>query len=534
MKSSSTRKCKRRLAAFDTEDDSKGNVIQFCVVWDRGSYVTKDRNDFLIHLCSLGKLELWATNLEYDLVNLFGVERLGEVNLRYSRSALCSASWKDIAFRDTLRHLPASVEELGKLVGLEKLLFAPDSPEYVRRDATITYRAAKLIHKSYRVWREEPRSTLPATAFRVWESHYWGKELKRPLNSVRELATHAYFGGRTEPFAIGRFRNVHVIDASSMFPWAMTAGPFPVPWKVRRTRELVPNGIFRVRVETERPCLPFRTDRGLVYPIGSWETAYVGEELLASGARIIKVLDGWRFDEFCRPFDGYVRALFQKKQRARGPERSMYKLLLNGLYGKFGQEGERVRIMPLERYRALTRPVLARVHVWQGLALWLEPERPPYWSNKVWAAWVTARARMKLGGEIERVRQAGGRVLYCDTDSIFYKGADGLSYPIKAKRPGEFEYRGIHSTLHIVGKKEYTLWANGVAIHHAKGIPLKMRGVFLHTGRASFERPVRLRESIRLGLIPNVWRRVEKERKTVYLGGGKEPDGSLLPLRISQ
>jgi len=551
MPKSSRRKLAPYLCAFDSEDDGQATPFLFCFVHEGGTCHRKTAGEALETLYDLQRrvlgrgfyVEAWATNLEYDLNNLFGPDRIAEVTLRFGKSHLISARWRGIEFRDTVRHVPASVKELGQQFGMPKL-GRDKSVAYCMRDARITYRAARELKRIYRSLGIEPKTTLASTAYRLWETVYFKR---RPIETRSEIvrdAREGYHGGRTEPFSVGVFERVHVIDAASMFPWAMVAGPFPECWGPveRAARGSEPDllGIYRARVtirpELGIPPLPFRTAEGTVYPVGQWSGWYTGLELrYAAGlGHGVRVLGGYRFGKSCKPFTRYVPDLFQRKNAARGPLRLLYKLLLNGLYGKFGQGGSRVQATPLARFDKLRR-IPTDVRVWNGLAIYRVDARPPYWGNNVWAAIVTARARVRLHQEMEHLRTTGSRVLYCDTDSVIYQAPKGKRprYPERATEPGQFESRGRFRALIIVGKKEYALERSpGKWDVHVKGVPFAERMRYLTEGSATFQRPVRLLESGRIGIRANVWRTVSKQRHVSYEKRIRKADGSLGPVQI--
>lgn len=547
------------IIGFDTEDDSKGTPLLFGFVHGTGSWQTKERAAALEYLHRLGhahkkekrKIEVWATNLEYDLLNLFGPERISEVFLRWGRNFLVGARWQGIEFRDTVRHIPVGVEQLGELIGMKKLETAlfknrakkPTEAQLVRRclrDAGITFRTAKELHAIYHGLGERPRLTLASTARSLWQEQYFKAEVYRPLDEIWEAAGAAYYGGRTEPFRIGDFGPVTVIDVASMFPWAMTAGAFPIPWgafrRVARVDELQSTGVYRVRASSnmELPLLPHRTEQGLIYPNGDFEGWYVGEELqyFKRLGGTLRVLEGFEFFDECRPFDEYVADLFQKKQAARGPLRMIFKLLLNALYGKFGQKGEKVVSMPLERFQKLDRAPLD-FRVWNGLAVYRIDGVPPPWGNNVWPAIVTARARVRLHQEMKKVLDRGGKLFYCDTDSVMFD-LKGARYPSSVSKPGRFELRGRFKRILIVGKKEYALEDfDGKIELHAKGVPMIARQSYLETGKAEFQRPTRLLESTRTGNAPNVWTTRTKQRRVSFASRARKADGSLAPLLVT-
>lgn len=547
----------RFTAGFDTEDDGEGNPFLWCVVHSEGRWSCRTRGEFLQYVSNLAAakkarrlgLELWATNLEYDLCNVFDRDRIAEVSLRFGRSALVGARWQGADFRDTVRHVPASVAELGEMVGLKKLqgdLFGvPKSERTFRkfqirceRDAAITFRAAKMFAASYRRFGQYPRMTLASTALRIWQERYWKREVRRPSDEVWRYALEAYHGGRTQAFAVGTFDNVSAIDVASMFPWAMITKPLPLPWglyrRVGKGATLKPFALYNVdiRSEIERPCLPVRTSSGTVYPNGRFAGWYVGEELIAARERgvSVSVRNGVEFSETCEPFTKYVRSMFAKKQRARGGARTMYKLLLNALYGKFGQQGRQVRAVPLDKFlRQPEAPITWRE--WNGLAIYSQDGIPPPWGNNVWPAFVTARARVRLAQEIETLAGSGARPLYCDTDSVIYSGGK-RRYPARASKPGTFESRGKFRQLLLVGKKEYALQSGTRWEVHAKGVPFSERFRYLTEGVAEFSRPTRIREAARDGGTPNVWKRVRKERRTKLEKHAALSDGALPVSRI--
>lgn len=531
----------RELVGLDTEDNGNGDAFLWCFTHATNSWWTRDQSAALTWLEAFGKaakargrtVEVWATNLEYDLANLFPPDRVRELRLRFGRSALVAATWKGIEFRDTMRHLPVSVAQWGELVGLPKLegeLFAKRRPSSERefnrylsrckRDSAITRKAAVALDRLYRSIGVRGRSTLASSALHLWQDRYWQGAVYRPRGDVWHAALEAYHGGRTQAFHVGGFKDVTVIDVASMFPWAMVSGAFPLPWGMVRETNDAPQkgneGIYEVDVDcrVSNPRLPLRTDNGTIYPRGRWRGWYVGAEIdafRASGGIVLRVRQGFEFLENCVPFARYVREIFRRKQRARGLSRLFYKLMANALYGKFGQQGRVIKALPLEEFLKLpSAPLFWRS--WNGLAIWSFEGPPPPWGNNVWAAIVTARARIRLANEMDRLRARGCEPLYCDTDSVIFQG--DARYPKKARAIGDFELRGRYREALIVGKKEYALRVSPATWEaHAKGVPQAERMRYLRDGVAEFERPLRIREASRRGESPNAWRRIRKERR---------------------
>ncbi len=543
----------RFIASFDTEDDGKGNPYLWAIVHENGSWYAQTRVKALEYILTLARdlrqsntiLELWATNLEYDLVNLYGPERLKELNLTFGKSYLVGAAWTghNTIFRDTVRHIPLSVRELGELVGMPKLEMVKGTTENIRyciRDATITRRTAKWLNNIYSEFGITPKQTLASCALTIWREKYWKREVRLPEIEIVRNSKEAYHGGRTEAFANGEWCNITVLDVASMFPWAMITKSFPLPWgpfkRIRSGGKITDNGVYLAKIESqcEYPSLPFRTGKGTVYANGEWSAWYIGHELLyarENGAKV-EIVKGYEFLEECEPFKEYVQAFFKLKNSAKGPARLGYKLLLNALYGKFGQTGDKVRAEPLEKFVNKRNPP-DDFRIWHGIAIYSEKGAPPPWGNNIWSAIITARARVRLAKEMQRVRGLGGTVLYCDTDSIIYAGAENLEYPEKAKEAGDFELRGKYPKIYIAGKKEYGLCDfDGKWEIHVKGVPLAAREEYLFKGEASYQKPTRLREAARRGKKANEWNEVSKTRKVNFNNRTLRHDKTFHPILI--
>jgi len=325
----------------------------------------------------------------------------------------------------------------------------------------------------------------------LWARQY--AELPLPVVSeqVRLWFRRAYYGGRVEVFRYGKQSgNFSYIDVNSLYPSVMV-GEYPRLWDLRIGGK---HGIAHCRVKAPAgityPALPYRDGEGKIsFPAGRWEGYYCTNELeyARSLGYEIKIIDVVGSDHMSLPFAGYVSDLYAKRKKSKGSEKTFLKLLLNSLYGKFGTVGGDVKeIKPIAKCKGAYIPVDATA----GATFRQSP--PPKYGNILWAAWTTAAARIVLHKAIMRTVKAGGTPLYCDTDSLIISGP----CPFKdSPELGDWKLEETLSTFQAKGPKFYHYKVKGGGnVYKAKGVKRTKAKDLFQTGKASFERPLRLRE----------------------------------------
>lgn len=313
--------------------------------------------------------------------------------------------WGGWKFVDSLRTLPMKLEDAGRAFGQGgKLLdgslldqhgqpFSLHTPSsdpswipYLQRDCVLLYDVLKVAHDVVEnEFGGEMGLTAPATAMKTFRRAF----LPAPIS--RDTATHAfvregYFGGRTEVLiSEGSFLGDY--DVNSSYPDAMTKGMpvgdaqtwgSSVPPKEWLTSRI---GFCRVTVhvpdDIALPPLPVRADGAyfpqksgldgkLLFPTGLLKGVWEWDELenaIENGCRIVE----WHESVWYRSgplLKEFVDTLYRYRDKAHcfkcgGGIGSDYhcavceqpgylvgldawaKLLLNSLYGKYGQRPER-------------------------------------------------------------------------------------------------------------------------------------------------------------------------------------------------
>jgi hypothetical protein len=107
-------------------------------------------------------------------------------------------------------------------------------------------------------------------------------------------------------------------------------------------------GFVRVTVEVDEseynPMLSIKTTNGLIYPVGRFTTIVFSEELKYAikhtKTKIIKIHHGYKYNRYNGFFRGFVEGFYNDRMKAKDNNRKgealILKLLLNGLYGRFG------------------------------------------------------------------------------------------------------------------------------------------------------------------------------------------------------
>lgn len=367
-------------------------------------------------------------------------------------------SGQRIVLVDTLNYWRVSLKALGKSIGLEKLDMPAESApmsewwEYCLRDVKIIETA---IVGLIRWWRERDlgnwKWTTPSLAMSAFRHKFCPENLVyHDEQPVRALERESYFGGQLEAFYMGEIGEpVWQYDVVSLYPSVMANHEYPsklVAWDTSaELTEVKPPiqthaSICEVELDTPGDTFPVRTRDGVCYANGRGVVTLAGPELAYAEIRgFIKRWGRWATYTMCDLFTGYVEYFYElKDEYARTNQhvrKGFCKLLLNSLYGKFGQRGGKWQFNP-ERMPFWDYGLFREIHPFTGettkcLSIWdvvmdYKPREEVEQAAPSICAFVTAYARQKM----RRLRQIAGSksVYYQSTDSLIVnsKGRDLL------------------------------------------------------------------------------------------------------------
>lgn len=528
--------------AFDTEDDSKGNpfLFNFFNGLEHHTFTEAEKAiEFLIELKGVNKI--WACNLQYDLANLF-YHFPGYCEITYAGSRVISAKipHSKIRFYDTLNHWKISVEKMGERIGLPKLKHGGNfnNVEYCRRDTEIVFHFVKRMLGHYQKIGAKPKSTIGSTAL----AHFTecvGADLdfqKKIDSNALEFMCRGFYGGRTECFYNKPIKgHIQVFDFNSLYPSVLRDHYYPSLSSYYWTAEinLENEGVAHVTVESPTdlylPYLPYRDCHSVLYfPLGNFTGHYTYFELREAqkiGYKIKRVHRAVEFDGgVTKPFENWVDEHYKNRRIAQKSDDALlsetHKNIMNNLFGKFAQGNEKTKLLPI------TKDLLKKhscVILDNKFILVNALGEYPVHTNYIWACYCTAYARHKLYLAMQKVISKGARLLYCDTDSIFFESKKQIFKD--SKELGELKLEGILKSAYFKGLKNYRLEKeNGEIVYKVRGVPRPNAAEIFENNIVQFRKPYRLREVLRRNssknreiiLVPNYWDTVTKQHRKNY------------------
>ncbi len=543
----------RRIAAFDVQGDGERGLVAASLVMGDDERVYTEADNLIADMTTrkMRGFYVYSHRLTYDagvLIPslpddtslLFINEKMFKgrmvqngrhrVYLADSSGMWAGLSLSKIAHEVGMSRLPAPETIIARGVALERSRYEGQPKTegiqgFTVRESRIVLQAMDLLQQEIQSLGGALKSTLPATAMDLFRRKYLDDEYWTPFHYRNQFARRAYYGGRCEPFALGFWDCVNVYDFNSHYPAQMVGHDFPNPNTTIGPRQpgrlswiLENEGCSDCTVDVPHckyPVLPYRVGWQVFYPVGVFRGTWCHNELryaISQGVRVKEVHATLYSEDTVRPFDGYVKDLWEKRKalKAQGSPRALiYKLLLNSLSGKFGQrvEGGLRELETMDAYERggyrigtefmeLRRTIYAKVLI--------PTTRIPDYIIVPWSAYITAYARIDLH---KRMLEAPGPVLYVDTDSIMcfsdLPTGEGL---------GDLSLQAKGAIVDLIAPKMYDLvLETGERSPVAKGVPTSLAGEYCTYKEVHYWKALNWCEAARMKLDPSVWVQVKKK-----------------------
>ena len=362
--------------------------------------------------------------------------------------------------------------------------------------------------------------TVASTAMDVFQrkflgkGHGIGKECKPDI--IPDHKFHqglSYRGGITELFNKNYFENVTCIDIKSMYPYVMKDLVIP---NMNKCSNILHKSNVEDYLKNFEGCAelvikipknlyfhPFLIKRAGGKLMSMWGNVYGVftfseiRYMLKLGIEIKEcnwLLQFKRRENF---FTNFVNFLYKYKSKDKT---GVYKILMNSLYGKFGQKHkyetgykviEEGGVYNIEECYELNGIIYNYISEDKNIR---EYHRKAY---PLIASYVTAAARMYL---YEEMRKVGlDKIIYCDTDSLVINDTlDNIKKKVDIKDElgkwevkfiGEFEARGLKYYRYREPNNDWT--------YVIKGVPEKYKKEFWQNNRVTVKRPTKFNTAVR-------------------------------------
>ncbi|KKN01411.1 hypothetical protein LCGC14_1128060 [marine sediment metagenome] len=464
-----------------------------------------------------------------------------------------------IAIIDSLNYFRASLAVIGASMGFDKLRMPSyessikDWHTYLRRDVDVLMKAVLSFIDFI---RENDlgnfQITLAAQSFVAFRHRFMKHRILIDCNSrALDLARKAYHGGRVECYKIGKIRRkLYLLDINSQYPYIMRNHLFPAELYTTLTNislaelnKLLNEYVLiaEVDIETDIPIYPIKHNNRLIFPIGKFRVVLTQGELVKAYemGHIKKVLHVGVYSgkRLFRDFVDFFYPLRKKFIEEGNAEFAyMTKIILNSLYGKWGQHGrvftdvgdaEDYVVMAWNEIDIHTGNITS-FRKFNGKLQIKGTEGESFNSHPAIAATITGYARMLLW---QYMSIAGkGDVFYCDTDSLLVNkaGKRKLEPWLISDELGMLKVEGKFSEVTLFGAKDYEMGDR----KKIKGI--KKNAVIIKKGKFRQDQFVSFKGMIRRGnLNEQVIKSVDKNLTRIYQKGIIGIDGVVTPIVLN-
>lgn len=391
---------------------------------------------------------------------------------------------------------------------------------YLERDCVSLYQAIikmrNLINEIY-LLGNIPLS-IGGISMRLFGRAFLSEKIVTPSKAEKDFTFNAYVGGRCEYLGFGEcdeqgyYENVNGYDFNSHYPAQMLDAEFPIRRGVytdsfiRDNNGQIASGIYIAKYKQTNGRIPLLQDCENNYSFEGFGTFTHLElnEIEQTGGKVTCGC-GYYYSETAPIFDEFVNYFFDKRLEAQklsdSARNTFYKLVLNNLYGKFGQRDTVESLQVLSRAQVDAElekgtELNEFYRIDESSAFYdVKSEKKCYTSFPAIACMITASARIKLN----RILESCKNPLYCDTDSIHCQ--DDLPRELLGGGLGQLKIEFLNSYARYGGKKSYEIVGDK---SRQKGIPkTSVNKEFFDNlfangfVEASFKRPLLLKSAIR-------------------------------------
>lgn len=319
---------------------------------------------------------------------------------------------------------------------------------YCKRDVYITREFILIIYRlleSFNISFVDTYSA-PSLAFKIFRRVFnKNKITTKVFENLDTILRPSYYGGRCEIFGnVDRNEFAFHYDFSGMYGQCMKEkfcyGDYDIISENDCRLNLNTPGFYSIEYTSndfDIPVLPHRNiyNGKLMFCNGTMRGVYWYEEILLfieQGGIVNKIFYGVIYRNYDYVFSEYVD-FFTSMRDKGGAYKIFGKLMINSLYGRFGMNikdeysffasSDELSIIEknvsIISVKNLNNACLIKCRINSWLVKNYGVKSQKNYSNVAIAAAITAKSRVKLFRAFRDVVDNNGRILYCDTDSVF-------------------------------------------------------------------------------------------------------------------
>ena len=358
---------------------------------------------------------------------------------------------------------------------------------YCIRDVKITQLFVKKYWEVLKIFNIKPNSnsySASSISVKLFFSKFNKFKINKSLDiSVDNYVREAYYGGRCEVFGnVLDNEKIYHFDFSGMYGQCMLE-KFPIGnyrFIYNNFDINIPGFYFidgYINEDFNIPILPYKTidTNKLMFYSGFCSGLYWFEEIqlfIEFGGIILNIHSGIIFNDMEFVFYDFISEL-NKIRNLGGEYKLIGKLMINSLYGRLGMKSSNLRTIVFNYsdlnkwehliydFKRINNIIIADI---------VSNNHKKDISNIIMAACITSKARIKLYRGFISTIDNGGRLLYCDTDSII----SAYKYDVNGMTFGEIYYNEKDELTKIddavfAKPKAYSIKYNNKEITKIKG-----------------------------------------------------------------
>jgi hypothetical protein len=334
-----------------------------------------------------------------------------------------------------------------KLFGYDVFDLKKKTIEYCFNDVFLTQKMLinlfKVIDSESRTIRRKSLSA-PSMSHKFFYSFYNNHHIEENIRiSEESYIRPSYFGGRCEVF--GNPHDGEIIkyyDFSGMYGQCMLEKFHCGEFSYSKTNSVNKPGFYNITYKSDMniPVLPVHQNNKLLFCNGTNTGTFWFEEINffeEKGGSILKINNALTYENYDNVFHEFITK-FNDLRNLGGYYKIFGKLMINSLYGSMAlKQRENFQYITFSEeefsniYKNTTVEAFYKIESCYILIVVSDYKSKKFFTdsnlsnnkmvkrNVSYASAIASKARIKLYKAFDEVAENGGRLLYCDTDSVF-------------------------------------------------------------------------------------------------------------------